>query len=548
MVFGSGIVCGMSVKSLDDVSILVESGVALDSFGREIVIPESCVKKLSAIDGFEEIKSDECRLCVSYDQKDVQPVYSANKKDKNDEYEYNRISENFKLYLLDTTEAPEFEENKSDFLLQEILFKNDDYKITVTAPSIVCIGCYVKLSIQLLKLSDSEGEISYSGLLQFPSFTTDDVKHEKRIVFDRVSLVKGEEQVIDIWVKVDNMETKETNVMIKASSVECTAGVVEKDMILNITGEKTEPRNLVDSEIGKVNFEARTGGQNSEMVWLADIKINRMSNSYEIESVDEKSVKSYIETPADDKLRNLYLDYFRMEAAPEKTGSSNESLVSGQNYENEDESELNMTTGIIEIPIGRAVKKGEVFYSDEVVHGLGRGNVCIMLGCQIKEVSSISKNSADITVFGDAGIFENDTVTADFDLAVKVFNEKGSFVVGARAKNNTECLIIKYRWYAMNYLRSFAQNDIPIAQDRRIIVETPTVVLKPGENYFFSVRFNNMENAQLGYELTDGSKGSISLDGVYTAPEQDGVYEIRIYCLNDPSICSYAYAIVKRNE
>ena len=50
MLGGSGIVCGLNVISLDDLSIMVESGVAIDDAGREIVVDSSVVKKLSTID------------------------------------------------------------------------------------------------------------------------------------------------------------------------------------------------------------------------------------------------------------------------------------------------------------------------------------------------------------------------------------------------------------------------------------------------------------------------------------------------------------------
>lgn len=46
MIGGSGIVCGLSVISLDDLSIMLESGVAIDDAGREIVVENSIVKKL----------------------------------------------------------------------------------------------------------------------------------------------------------------------------------------------------------------------------------------------------------------------------------------------------------------------------------------------------------------------------------------------------------------------------------------------------------------------------------------------------------------------
>ena len=53
LMYGQGVVCGLGVFSLDDLSLLVESGVALDGMGREIVVEASDVKKLSSLTGFE---------------------------------------------------------------------------------------------------------------------------------------------------------------------------------------------------------------------------------------------------------------------------------------------------------------------------------------------------------------------------------------------------------------------------------------------------------------------------------------------------------------
>ncbi len=35
---------------------------------------------------------------------------------------------------------------------------------------------------------------------------------------------------------------------------------------------------------------------------------------------------------------------------------------------------------------------------------------------------------------------------------------------------------------------------------------------------------------------------------LFAAPAKEGVYEIRIYCIDMPVICTYAYAIVKKKE
>ena len=50
--FGSGVVCGLGVVEVDDESISVERGLALDFAGREIVLDEPAVRKITELDGY----------------------------------------------------------------------------------------------------------------------------------------------------------------------------------------------------------------------------------------------------------------------------------------------------------------------------------------------------------------------------------------------------------------------------------------------------------------------------------------------------------------
>ena len=81
VMYGSGIVCGLNVFSLDDLSILVESGVAIDDLGQEIVVDSSIVRKLSVIEGYEDLKSDRAILGIRYKEEKVHPVYCSEKQD-----------------------------------------------------------------------------------------------------------------------------------------------------------------------------------------------------------------------------------------------------------------------------------------------------------------------------------------------------------------------------------------------------------------------------------------------------------------------------------
>ncbi len=151
------------------------------------------------------------------------------------------------------------------------------------------------------------------------------------------------------------------------------------------------------------------------------------------------------------------------------------------------------------------------------------------------------------TIYGNPDLFSYSAERlADVETAVKVLNEKGSFVVAARLLRNVDYLVLTFRWVAIRFPSG---DDMELAQDyfdKSISVDTPTVIMGTKESHFFGVRFNNMKNVSVTYELTAPGSGEISSDGIYTAPSKEGVYEIRIYCTDMPVICTYAYAIVRK--
>lgn len=129
---------------------------------------------------------------------------------------------------------------------------------------------------------------------------------------------------------------------------------------------------------------------------------------------------------------------------------------------------------------------------------------------------------------------------------MKVLNDKGSFIAAISFAEETDCLMLSYRWVAVKFANNDALELQESSDKQWIEAETPTAVLGTRESYYFGVRFHDMEKCSIGYEVSEEDGGQISVDGVYTAPNKEGVFEIKIYCIDRPFICTYAYAIVKK--
>lgn len=551
LMYGSGIVCGCGVFSLDDLSILVESGVAIDGLGREIVVDSSVVKKLSAVDGFEQLRTNQASLCLKYKESEVHAVYAVNQKESDKEYEYNRISEGYQLFLIDTEDIPEEFQMETEFLTSGILLNDDSFRVELIMPATVCKGKNVKVVLRVTKLTSDSKKLSYRGVLQVPAFRTRSGNHELEIDVEDVTLTEGEVLEREFWMTTQETAALDTNVILKSSSasafVDGVAVTPVTGFSLKILLADCKPKELVSREIGRMSLEMKNIGGSSDFIRLADLRLVRTDSAYIIEEVKEVNVKKYILAPAQEMLRSSYLDYFEKEA---ELGDDEPVVVAAQESNRSVERNVNVpevATGILEIPLGDNARKGDVRYSGEIMHGLGKGNVYIDIGYEyISEDATLGAN-AKSTIYGNPELFRDDrNLAVDAETAVKVLNDKGSFVVAVKLLQNVDYLVLSYRWVAIKFP---AGNDLGLPEDlegKSIAAETPTVVMGTKESHYFSVKYNNMDSCSLVYELTEPGSGEISSDGIYTSPAKEGVYEILIYCADYPSICTYAYAIVKK--
>ena len=551
LMYGSGVICGLAVISLDDLSILVENGVAIDGMGREIVVDSSDVKKLSAIQGFDTLKTNLVSLCVRYKEENVHKVYAIDQSDPNTEFQFNRILESYELFLVDKDDVPEVFEMETEFLSRGVLLSDDHYKIEFVMPSTVTREHIVKAQLVVTKVSDEDVRLTYHGVLQIPVFLSEDGKNEIAVDIDDLTLENGESITYDYWMMVQNSPVIETNVILRTGS----AAAYENDKAVPAPGNftvkillsNTKPRELVNREIGKMNLEMKNLGGQGDFIRLADLRLVRTDSAYIIEDVIETNVKRYIAAPAQEMQRHDYMEYFIHE-----NGIGHENAAPARPVEAVSDADGSMhgpeiATGVLEIPLGENARKGDTFYSGEIMHGLGKGNIYVDVGYEfIKEDDQIGVN-AKSTIYGNPDIFANDQRTVvDAETAVRVLNDKGAFVVGARLLKNVDYLVLTYRWVAIRFP---AGNDLGLREDyagKTISPETPTIKMGVKENHYFGVRFNNMEPVSITYELTEPNSGEISSDGVYTAPAKAGVYEIRIYCTDMPVVCTYAYAIVEK--
>lgn len=550
-IFGQGVICGLSVFNLDDFSIMVESGAAIDGLGREIVVESSVVKRLAAIDGFESLQSQLVTLCLGYQEENIHPTYSVNRQERDGEYECNRIREGYRLFLMDSGETEDGYQMESEFYSEGRIYSGDDYVIDIRMPAIVSCSKQVKLVLQITGRGHGEKDIALDVKLQTPAFTNQEGLHELEIRTGNICLEENQVFEQEYWMMAQGQECESTNLVAKEEDIHIFYKGADcketKGFRLKTSIQAISPGELVTRETGRTSLEMRGLNQKQDFIKLAQFKLMRSGTAYMIDEVEELQIKRYIPLPSGENLRAEYSSFYG-------TGWKNQRESDSQRTVSEEKTpsrryrEPAYATGICEIVLGANARRGLTRYSGEIMHGLGKGDVYVEMGLQYVKMDKALNTEARHTIYGDAELFmENEDIPVVMaQTAVKVQNDKGSFVAAVKLLEDTPLSFIQLRWVALKLPRENGLDEMENSRVKSIRAKTPTVCLSPGEYHYFGVTFQNMDMCSLVYSLTEPGSGEIGMDGVYTAPMKEGVYEVLIYCMEDPEICTYAYAVVKR--
>jgi hypothetical protein len=404
--------------------------------------------------------------------------------------------------------------------------------------------------VRIRKKSAEDVALDYHCVLQVPGFETADGSHDVDVDIKGLRLNKGEVFEKEFWMSVQNIDAQETNVILQSGSADGSEDgnviSVDGNFSLKVVLENTEPLKLVTRQLGMMSLEMQAVGDSEDFIRLANLQLVRTDSAYVIESVKEKGVKKYISVPSRDLERGEFLDFFE-KSVDIRNVPAISSQAPVQETVEKPRGGIEYASGFLEIPLGTDAREGDICYSGEIIHGLGKGNIYVEVGYEyLAEDETLGKN-AKSTIYGNSRLFEQAGV-AKAETAVKVLNDKGSFVVAAQLMEDANLLVLTYRWVAIKFPSGADVKEMKFEKNQSISAETPTFVMGPKENHYFGVLYHNMDPVSISYELTEPASGEISADGIYTAPSKEGVYEIRIYCTDSQMISTYAYAIVKKKE
>ena len=548
---GVGIVYGLDVVAADDSSIILQSGMALDAAGREIVVPRTQVLKLSTIEGYSSLKTDTICLGIAYEEKGTEPVYAVMDTEE-DGRKYNSTKEQYRLYLQDRKDCIRDTKTEDRYLTSEVLYQDQDIQVIQYLPAFISPQTVLKGRTEIRKISHTPSVFSFSCKV-----TADRMKPEQTVIrAENVSLEYGKKVILEqsfrpedyifsgeeLLLDFQDIQVVGTGSEESAEAQSMKVAPVQDSVLEHV--RKTSYQGTLDVDLDRTY---------DEKLFIAEIHLIRSDHHSMIDEVGRPPFDQYVSSAEQLMILEQLHEYLVPESSCQGQLPVSEVRIQEQgSYHSEKERRVN-SSGVFEMSLGNGGEMGKVYFSDEIMHGLGNGPVCVEIGVEYISRDTISSSDRESIILGDGSIFASDSTVTDekvfeLDQAIKILPERGTFIVGVRPRSKMGKIGLRIRWYAYKpedlEQRVYSQKD----QKGCIMIQPDTMVLSPKSSVHINPVFINMPEETLTYTLLDPEGGKIDNNGVYTAPAQEGVYEIKVEALAHPEIFTHAFMIVSQKK
>lgn len=539
---GTGVVCGMNVVRVDDMAISVEMGVALDFSGREIFIDTPVIKKLSMIEGFDSGEKEDSSylyLCIEYAEHEKEPVHSITSTNarSSDELQYNKYAEGYRLFL--TSQEPENDgfTTARFYLDTKTVYWGNGLRIKQTVPKYITSSDEFTIGVEVEKMGQQQ-PISFEYELDLTCVKADG-KEKLKVTFNEKDFAPAGKYFINYRVKSMAVNNTEGIMSVNAGSFKLFVGekqVSAEPVCKNIT-------NIIEGNAKKeiMNRYYHTAMEDiikntyQQSIYLAKINIIKAGSTYVIESVEGMPFRQYVFNNSlasvlgdieISELENLHNHY--NVSGSEKTGDLSRGFGGNQPA---------IATGTEVIDLGIGGKEGQRFFSGEISHNLGLGLVFITLG----EAYQLSDDSP--VLFGDTDVFTDTKDMAPVQLAAKADVTKGTFVIGAKMKAASNARRLKVNWMAVRDPKE-SVHDVEV---KKLFVKPDMANVDVREACYFEAIFTNVTDKRVKWHVKEKDGGTINENGMYTAPNVAGVYEIIVESVVQPDLKASAYVVVRDN-
>lgn len=564
IMFGAGVVCGLGVYQNDDTSFSVETGMALDYMGREIIVPSPVIRKLQMVEGCENLgKSDQAYLCLRYMQSEREPVNNIGAADHDSE-QYNKIEEGYKLYL--STDEPAFGEIFSDSGMNTVktLYFAHGLRIIMITPRLAAANDEMNIRFLVVKGIDSQ-PVTFTYSFQSEYFRSGKAD-EVSVKFIEDSSVRKDVHSVDMALKAAGISDMRVplskgraELYVKMGDIEDTVSVDVPEVYICSSAESFE--NMRNTRMS--TLENHISGENTP-IYLAKIDCLNIGTGYIIRNItplpfsqrtgseERLAAEHNSEAPVpclakpDNFLRGgvstevEQLEYWQKPQVNASYNQKNKKLSFHFGIPSSEAYDYATSSGVVDIPISGAIRVNSRFVSQEIPHNLGVGDVCITLSVEYND-----ENGHRSLLFGSGEVFAGKSglkAVPRIETAAVLDPDKGTFQIGLRLIDYVEGHTVRVRWFAYKPTRDTAEMR---SRDNVVVRVIPDIQrVRPLERIRFKAEVDGSENQNVIWSVNDADGGNIDDNGLYQAPSAEGTYEIVAQSSADEGSRTSAFVIV----
>lgn len=535
MLHGTGVVCGLNLLLVDNQSFQLEAGLALDYLGREILVPEPCVKRLGVIEGFDEACAGDWYLCIKYDEELCESTFSV--ADTAGEEQFNSVREGYTLYATQQKPAP----NAVYALLfqQQTLYQADGIEIIMETQRYANPNALVPVKIHLTK-QGQPAPMRFSVTLGGDLMVGDNGEENAVLQYDESEVRTNQDITLSCMLQCTAQSKVITTLEIREFSIQygATDCKVSAATPFEITVTENSLQQVVLERFYHLHFEDLVTEQENQTICLAKMHVIANKSSYFIESLVPQA--QYLVST---ELLHL-LNQFPVQAVHNQSTLAAAQTVAEPSAI-QAEPPRQWVTGVEHIQLGFSPKQGKCYYSYAFVHGLGYGKICVVTA--LENNSELLEGTQDLLVFGGNGIFPANEFAHTLpraEVGALVDPQKGTLQLGVRLLEKTNRQSIDVRWWAMRCQNTPETIDLP-TENSKLVITPNTISIEPMEQTRFTAMLSDAACQEINWRVTESGGGTIDGNGLYTAPAREGLYEITAQSVRYEGKTASAFVIVR---
>ena len=417
-----------------------------------------------------------------------------------------------------------------------VIYMGKGVKITQTCPSYASCGDTFELKILVENMGQGQSiRFSYDLGLTCLEYAGE---NHLTVMFDEEKHQKEDRYEIIYRVKASSTKNAEGILELAKGSFHLAFGGREMEAV-------AAGKQAVKLISGKVSDEVRKNYYRSAMedilrnnyqqsIYLAKIYVIRAGESYLIDAVEPMPFGQFV-------YNNVLADVMG------KIGRTEDSLMvkdqadfgssHGKQIEKSKSEEPAVTTGHVIFDLGLGGNTGQRFFSGDISHELGLGNVTIILG------SCTGVRDEDSVIYGSPEIF-TDEVPFRAELAAKADAKTGTFRIGLRLVEPTMNRYVRVNWTAIRD----AKEKVHDVEETALLIRPDILYLKTRETFFLEPEFRGIAPTPVTWSIREENGGTIEPNGKYTAPNVPGIFEVSAASTRYENLRASIYVVVRDGE